>query len=262
VGWASCSSEKFCTRCKAQNHSHWTRSALAPEAGRSRGLSRQAVERGASPIEYRQLDIESREQVRELVAAIETEHKRLNGIIHSAGMISDSFIVNKGLAEFRQVLAPKVTGTVNLDEASRGVDLDFLVLFSAVTAVTGHSGQADYAGRKWFHDQFSSYRNRLTDRKERHGRTLSINWPLWQQGGMVFDQAALAAVRRWNRTASDADLHRAADIPREPVFECARTMVLEGDIDKLSATLARGDGQRSCIRGTPRLCRIRFAAAE
>ncbi len=67
-----------------------------------------------------------------LIASIQEQHKQLNGIIHSAGMILDNFILKKTPAEFSQVLAPKVTGTINLDQASQDMALDFLVLFSSV----------------------------------------------------------------------------------------------------------------------------------
>ena len=36
-------------------------------------------------------------------------------------------------------------------------------------------------------DQFAAYRNRLVAEGQRHGRTRSINWPLWQDGGMATD---------------------------------------------------------------------------
>jgi len=42
-------------------------------------------------------------------------------------------------------LAPKVYGTVYLDELTQHEPLDFLVLFSSIAAVTGNLGQCDYA---------------------------------------------------------------------------------------------------------------------
>ncbi|RYZ83690.1 MAG: SDR family NAD(P)-dependent oxidoreductase, partial [Moraxellaceae bacterium] len=131
---------------------------------------------------YRQLDIANLQQVKDLVATIQNEHKQLNGVIHSAGMTVDNFILKKTLTEFNQVLNPKVSGTFNLDQACQNVDLDFLVLFSSVASWLGNVGQADYAAANGFMDQFAVYRNQLVQARQRSGKTLSINWPLWQQG--------------------------------------------------------------------------------
>src|ERR1041384_3485599 len=138
-------------------------------------------------VSYRQLDVEDLYEVKKVMAAVQQEYGQLNGILHSAGMIADNFIVKKTGAEFKRVLGPKVTGTWNLDAATKDMDLDFFVMFSSVASVMGNVGQADYASANGFMDQFAAYRNRLVAEGQRHGRTRSINWPLWQDGGMRLD---------------------------------------------------------------------------
>src|ERR1044071_9244184 len=71
----------------------------------------------AGQVTYRQLDLGNLEHVRSLIAAIQDEHGQLNGILHSAGMIADNFILKKTDTEFNEVLRPKVIGTYNLDQA-------------------------------------------------------------------------------------------------------------------------------------------------
>ena len=39
-----------------------------------------------------------------------------------------------------------------------------------------------------FMDIYVQYRNTLVSSKERYGQTLSINWPLWKEGGMSVDE--------------------------------------------------------------------------
>ncbi|WP_455872423.1 beta-ketoacyl reductase, partial [Serratia proteamaculans] len=121
---------------------------------------------------------------------ITRQHRRLDGIIHSAGVIADNFIVKKSVEEFRRVLCPKVAGTLNLDRATRDMPLDFFVLFSSSTSVLGNLGQADYAAANGFMDSFAAYRNDLARLRQRQGHTLAINWPLWQDGGMHIDAAS------------------------------------------------------------------------
>ncbi|HEX8619040.1 MAG TPA: SDR family NAD(P)-dependent oxidoreductase, partial [Thermoanaerobaculia bacterium] len=144
----------------------------------------------AGRIAYKQVDLEDARAVTQLVASIEAEYGRLDGILHSAGMTADNFIPKKTASEFAGVLAPKVTGTVHLDRATRHVDLDLFVLFSSAAAAMGNPGQSDYATANGFLDQFAAYRNRLVAAGERHGRTRAINWPLWEAGGMGLDAAS------------------------------------------------------------------------
>lgn len=213
-------------------------------------LSRQAVAQGGNPIEYRQLDVENPDQVAKLVADILKEYKQLNGIIHSAGMIADNMILNKTPAEFAQVLAPKVTGTVNLDAASSDVGLDFFALFSSAATVIGNSGQSDYAAANGFMDQFAAYRNRLVEGGKRTGQTLSINWPLWQDGGMAIDPASLEMLRRATGMRPMQTATGLRIFHESLAAKCSRTMVLEGDIGTINATLehaplaARGRAER------------------
>src|SRR5438309_3465928 len=123
------------------------------------------------------------------MAAIQEEHGQLHGILHTAGIIADNFIVKKTSEEFSLVLEPKVRGTCNLDEASGDVELDFFVLFSSIAGAIGNLGQADYAVANGFLDQFAKHRNGLVKAKQRHGRTQAINWGLWKAGGMRIDSA-------------------------------------------------------------------------
>ncbi|SYX83881.1 trans AT polyketide synthase of type I involved in bacillaene synthesis (fragment) [Paenibacillus alvei] len=145
------------------------------------------VEALGARVEYFQADVSDRQEAFELIRSICHEYGELNGIIHGAGMIRDEVIIRKNAAEAAEVLAPKVSGLVHLDEASREMPLDFFIMFSSVTAVIGNPGQADYAMANSFMDRYASYRNELVASGRRQGRTLSVNWPLWKEGGMRID---------------------------------------------------------------------------
>ncbi|WP_155661247.1 beta-ketoacyl reductase, partial [Priestia megaterium] len=134
--------------------------------------------------EYKQVDVTNKEEVEYLFENIRKEYGNLNGILHSAGVIRDNFIIKKTKGELIEVLAPKVAGLVYLDEASKDQNLDFFVTFSSIASVLGNMGQADYSTANAFMDAYAGYRNRLVNSKQRHGETLSINWPLWKRGGM------------------------------------------------------------------------------
>ena len=141
-------------------------------------------------VEYYRADVASRAAVGELIAHVETRFGRVDGIIHCAGLVRDSFILTRKGAQSATALSAKVSGTCNLDLATRHLSLDFFVLFSSAAAVWGPVGQADYAAANGFMDHFAQRRNALVARGERAGRTVSIGWCLWAEGGMKLDAAS------------------------------------------------------------------------
>ncbi|WP_254348984.1 type I polyketide synthase, partial [Paenibacillus sp. A3M_27_13] len=138
-------------------------------------------------VEYISIDVADREATAAMIHDIRIRHGALHGIIHSAGIHRDNFIIKKTEDELHAVLASKVRGLVNLDQASKSIPLDFVLLFSSLAGAFGNAGQADYAAANGFMDAYAAYRNELTTLGQRHGRTLSINWPLWRDGGMQVD---------------------------------------------------------------------------
>nr|WP_275522506.1 SDR family NAD(P)-dependent oxidoreductase [Streptomyces oceani] len=209
-----------------------------------RGAVLAALRAAGAEASYERVDVADRVQTVALVSRIRAEYGRLDGVLHSAGVIRDSFVLKKTEEDLSAVLAPKVTGAVNLDEATRDVDLDFLVFFSSVAGVSGNVGQADYAAANAFMDAFAGHRNTLVARGERRGRTLSVNWPLWAEGGMSVDAATERSLREdfgmvplRTRTGISA-LHRALATDEDQV------MVLEGDTERLAALVgAPSDGR-------------------
>jgi acyl transferase domain-containing protein/enoyl-CoA hydratase/carnithine racemase/acyl carrier protein/cyclopropane fatty-acyl-phospholipid synthase-like methyltransferase len=191
-------------------------------------------------VSYRQLDVVDPGQVEQVIAGLVEEYGRLDGILHCAGMLADNFILKKNGAEFREVLAPKVTGTFNLDQASRNLELDFFVLFSSVAGAMGNVGQADYAAANGFMDQFAAYRNRLVGAGQRQGRTRSINWPLWEAGGMGADPATRELLQQATgmqpmQTASGLEaFHRSLAWPYDQI------LVAEGDLTRIRQVLHAG----------------------
>ncbi|MEG7378241.1 amino acid adenylation domain-containing protein [Bacillus subtilis] len=133
---------------------------------------------------YRETDVSDQRAVRRLMKEIKEKYGTLNGIIHGAGSIKDHFIVQKSNEEFQEVLQPKVSGLLHVDECSKDFPLDFFILFSSVSGSLGNAGQADYAAANTFMDAFAAYRRSLAVSKKRFGSTISFNWPLWEEGGM------------------------------------------------------------------------------
>jgi acyl transferase domain-containing protein/acyl carrier protein len=210
------------------------RSALAEE--KRRRIDK--LVRAGLRIEYRQTDIADRAAVRALVDHVHSRYGTLDGVIHSAGVIRDNFIIRKSDEEFASVLAPKVDGLIHLDEETKDLPLDFFLIFSSGAGVTGNVGQADYAAANAFMDAYAAYRNRQAIAGRRHGRALSINWPLWRDGGMGVDATTEKLMaENFGMVPMETSLgiqacYRSFALGRDQV------MVMAGDLDKLKQNLS------------------------
>ncbi|UED76953.1 SDR family NAD(P)-dependent oxidoreductase [Brevibacillus sp. DP1.3A] len=200
---------------------------------------RKLADKGAR-IEYRQVDVTQKQAVEDLIQSIQAEFGDLHGIIHGAGVTRDNFILKKTKEEVQAVLAPKVAGLIHLDEATKGLNLDFFVLFSSAAGSLGNMGQADYATANAFMDTYSAYRNEQIALGERQGQTISINWPLWKEGGMQVDEET--EKRLWDdlgmvamQTASGINcLYRGLASGQDQL------MVMEGDLVRMKQRLMGG----------------------
>ncbi len=151
-------------------------------------------ERAGAKVLHVQGDVSQRDDVVRCVELGKERFGALHGIIHAAGVIRDALLWNKSTDDAWAVLRPKVHGALWLDEVTAGEPLDFFALFSSLAGLAGNVGQADYAYANAFLDAFARSREMLGIQQLRHGRTISINWPLWQEGGMKIS-AELAALK-------------------------------------------------------------------
>ncbi|MCW3464994.1 beta-ketoacyl synthase N-terminal-like domain-containing protein [Chitinophaga nivalis] len=157
---------------------------------------REQVDMDVAGVDYQICNIKEKTEVDALFDWIEDTYGRVDGIIHAAGILRDALITNKEMAEAALVMAPKVSGLLHLDERTAQYELDFFVCFSSVIGAFGNAGQGDYALGNSFMDHYALYRNELVAAGVRSGHTLSINWPLWEEGGMHVDAASLSLVRQ------------------------------------------------------------------
>ncbi|AUS77118.1 polyketide synthase [Actinoalloteichus sp. AHMU CJ021] len=131
----------------------------------------------------------------------------LHGVLHAAGVPGIGLMQFKTRAEMARVLAPKVAGTLALTRALRAVpDLDFLVLFSSITATTGGGpGQVDYCAANAFLDAHARDPRRATE----PWRTLSVGWGEWRwnawEAGLAGYDSALQDYFRANRARLGID---------------------------------------------------------
>ncbi|MFD7275463.1 SDR family NAD(P)-dependent oxidoreductase [Streptomyces sp. NPDC059862] len=203
-----------------------------------------ALNRAGSTVTFHRADVTHAEDIRRLVTAAGS----LDGVVHTAGVTRDALAVRKTRDEWNAVLAPKVTGTRLLDEATAGQGLDFFVLFSSVVGETGNPGQTDYATANAFLDAFAVEREELRRRGERTGRTVSIGWPLWADGGMTVDDATRTLfARRWQMVP----------MPTETGLEALRRALAAGEPSLLVTETLAAPALPSAEGGVPELAEVR-----
>jgi polyketide synthase PksN len=153
------------------------------------------INAGPGRAEYFRADMARRDEVARLIAAMKSQYGRINGVIHGAGVISDAYLHHKSLEELKKVIAPKVYGAIYLDELLRGEQFELFVMFSAIAALMGNPGQSDYAYANCFIDHYARTRAEAYHDTGRRGKILSINWPLWRDGGMRLDRRLMGILR-------------------------------------------------------------------
>jgi len=139
----------------------------------------QAIESLGSEIFLASADVTSEKQMRDVVAQTRRRFGQINGVIHAAGIPGGGLIQLKTLEMAAPVLAPKVQGTLVLEQVLKDEELDFFVLCSSALAIVGALGQVDYCAANSFLDAFARGRN-----SSRSPLTISINWDAWREDGM------------------------------------------------------------------------------
>ncbi|HEY8358904.1 MAG TPA: SDR family NAD(P)-dependent oxidoreductase, partial [Ramlibacter sp.] len=198
--------------------------AIAAAMAELRGLGLRA--------KYRQVDVTRASEVAVLVREVLATHGRIDGVVHAAGLLRDNYLARKSADEVAAVLAPKLDGAVHLDRATAGLPLDFFLLFSSAAGAWGSAAQADYAAANAFMDAWAAQRTGA-------GRTLSVAWPLWAEGGMRMPEAGQ---RLMAETTGMHPLPMAqgwAALEQALAGDATQLLVLHGDASRLRKLLAQ-----------------------
>ncbi len=138
-------------------------------------------------------DVADPVQMQTVRAAAEARFGAVHGVIHAAGVPGMGMLRAKTRQEAQRVLAPKVEGTRALAAAFAGAPLDFLVLFSSITAALPEVGQVDYVAA-------NSVLAAWARRESRSGAPVfAIGWDAWRESGMAVDTRVPEEIAAWRR---------------------------------------------------------------
>jgi acyl transferase domain-containing protein/thioesterase domain-containing protein/acyl carrier protein len=133
-------------------------------------------------------DVTNAPQMKAALKQARARFGALHGVLHTAGVLADGVIQLKDASVAASVLAPKVQGTLALEAAladdKHAPALDFLMLFSSISAFAGLAGQIDYAAANAFLDATAQARYARGD-----GHTIAVDWSQWQEVGMAAELA-------------------------------------------------------------------------
>ncbi|KAI0194522.1 putative polyketide synthase [Xylaria flabelliformis] len=82
------------------------------------------------------------------------------GVIQGAMVLHDTLLRNMTFEQFREVMGPKVDGSIYLDRIFYDTDLDFFLLVSSINCVIGNVGQANYAAANTFMCGLAAHRRK------------------------------------------------------------------------------------------------------
>lgn len=105
--------------------------------------------------------------MRELHKNITTELPPVAGVVNAAMVLQDSLFANTTVDMLKRVLSPKVDGSKHLDELFSDPSLDFFILFSSLSVVSGNSGQTSYTAA-------NAYLTGLATQRRRRGLPASV----------------------------------------------------------------------------------------
>jgi acyl transferase domain-containing protein/thioesterase domain-containing protein/NAD(P)-dependent dehydrogenase (short-subunit alcohol dehydrogenase family)/acyl carrier protein len=138
-------------------------------------------------------DVTDIDRMRDIVDDAVSHFGKIHGVMHAAGTVDDGLVQMKSQADMENVFAPKMYGTLVLDELFSGKELDIFVLFSSTSTVIAPVGQIDYVAANAFMNAYAHKRN-----AQEKGYTCAINWGVWNEVGMA---AATAHAQGYGQTS-------------------------------------------------------------
>ena len=141
------------------------------------------VENLGSTLAYYDVEVLDFDKMQQTFDDIENKYGAINGVVHSAGIAGGGVIALINKEKIEPVINPKVQGTLILRKLLKNRDLDFIHLYSSVTAIIGDIGRIDYTSANSFMDACANAPGWLHPT----AAVRSINWGQWGLLGMAAD---------------------------------------------------------------------------
>jgi len=131
-------------------------------------------------VHYFQANVCDEQQFGGLIDKIYSTFKRIDGVIHGAGIIEDKLLEDKSYDSFDRVFDTKTDSAFIIARKIHLDSLKFIAFFTSVAGFFGNRGQSDYAAANEVLNELALFIDGKTP-----GRVVSINWGPWKKKGMV-----------------------------------------------------------------------------
>ncbi|NYI95216.1 NAD(P)-dependent dehydrogenase (short-subunit alcohol dehydrogenase family)/acyl carrier protein [Streptomonospora nanhaiensis] len=216
------------------------------------------LEAAGARVVAHQADVADPGQAAALVAALDADPALppVAGAAHLAGVLDDGALTELTPERFARAMAPKTAGAWHLTRLLGGRGLDFLVLYSSVSAVLGTPGQANYAAANAYLDALASLL------RAEGVPALAVQWGSWAEAGMsarAEDAAKAARHGEYRLPPADA-LAALAHLLAAPPEDAAAAVLrvdwavrarAEGALPRLLSELARPPREEPGQGGAP-----------
>ncbi|KAL5337966.1 KR domain-containing protein [Aspergillus crustosus] len=145
------------------------------------------------------MDVTNKQSILTVATRICNTLPSLGGLVNGAMIMKDEVFSNLSWAGMQRVFAPKVTGSVLLDEIYHDTPLDFFILFGSLAAPLGNPGQSAY----WAGNSFMSA---IIARRRARGQVGSIICPGEIQGVGYVARASVTVMQALRRSAGSLSL--------------------------------------------------------
>jgi acyl transferase domain-containing protein/thioesterase domain-containing protein/acyl carrier protein len=145
------------------------------------------LEKMGAEIKVYDADVSDYQRMEVVISDVKQRFGKIDGVIHTAGLIDHSGVIQRRTREMtKHILAPKVKGTLVLDELLKNHKLDFMVSFSSIGNVLYKIkfGEAASNAGNEFLDAFAYYKRKTCT------FALTIDWNYWLEEGMAARVAA------------------------------------------------------------------------
>ncbi len=183
------------------------------------------LRKNGAKVEYYSIDIRDQTALSVYIDSIYSRYKRLDGVIHAAGLLDDKFFHKKTKASFELVYSTKVRPVQTCIQSLRD-DVKFFAMFSSIASVIGNRGQVDYAAANNVLDHVACVLNPLWQ-----GRVFVVNWGPWKGKGMI-SQALEKDLQRRGIASISIDEGSSAFI-NELKYGCESQVVLAAEFPSL-----------------------------
>jgi len=150
-----------------------------------------------SQIRYHAADVTSLNSLRKVFERIVNDPQLgvIRTVVHTAGIVKDSLVVNTNHADFLSVMRPKALGAWNAHVLCTEMKLDLkrFVMLSSISVPFGRVGQVSYVAGNAFMDALAAYRRRIVP----SCRSISLQLGAWESRltkNMTFDQSSVLPI--------------------------------------------------------------------